>query len=106
MVSRATEVMLILVLGAFNWKSLRQNLRPPFGVVPLAGVLDTSAILLFTYASARGSLGVAAVLSSLYPVVTVLIARVMLHERLSRIQQAGAVLTLACVAVVAFSASR
>lgn len=105
-VSRATEVMLILVLGAFNWKSLRQNLRPPFGVVPLAGVLDTSAILLFTYASARGSLGVAAVLSSLYPVVTVLIARVMLHERLSRIQQAGAVLTLMCVAVVAFSASR
>ncbi|MFA4084576.1 DMT family transporter [Mycobacteroides salmoniphilum] len=105
-VSRATEVMLILVLGAFNWTSLRQNLRPPFGVVPLAGVLDTSAILLFTYASSRGSLGVAAVLSSLYPVVTVLIARLMLHERLSRIQQAGAVLTLVCVAVVAFSASR
>ena len=39
-------------------------------------------------------------------VVTVLIARVVLHERLSRIQQAGAVLTLVCVAVVALSASR
>jgi drug/metabolite transporter (DMT)-like permease len=38
--------------------------------------------------------------------VTVLIARVVLHERLSRIQQAGAVLTLVCVAVVALSASR
>ncbi|MGH3724471.1 MAG: EamA family transporter [Mycobacterium sp.] len=105
-VSRATEVALILVLGAFSWKRLRENLRPPFGVVPLAGVLDTSAILLFTYASGHGSLGVAAVLSSLYPVVTVLIARVVLHERLSRIQQAGAVLTLVCVAVVAFSALR
>jgi drug/metabolite transporter (DMT)-like permease len=105
-VSRATEVTLIAVLGAFSWKNLRANLRPPFGAVPFAGVLDTSAILLFTYASAHGSLGIAAVLSSLYPVVTVLIARVVLHERLSRIQQAGAVLTLVCVAVVALSASR
>ncbi|CPX48278.1 DMT family transporter [Mycobacteroides abscessus] len=105
-VSRATEVVLILILGALSWNNLRENLRPPFGVVPFAGVLDTSAMLLFAYAAGHGSLGVAAVLSSLYPVVTVLIARLVLHERLSRVQQTGAVLTLVCVAVVVFSAAR
>ncbi|SKH59934.1 integral membrane protein [Mycobacteroides abscessus subsp. massiliense] len=105
-VSRATEVVLILILGALSWNNLRENLRPPFGVVPFAGVLDTSAMLLFAYAAGHGSLGVAAVLSSLYPVVTVLIARLVLHERLSRVQQTGAVLTLVCVAVVVFSAVR
>ncbi|CQA01286.1 Uncharacterised protein [Mycobacteroides abscessus] len=41
-VSRATEVVLILILGALSWNNLRENLRPPFGVVPFAGVLDTS----------------------------------------------------------------
>ncbi|MDO3333042.1 integral membrane protein [Mycobacteroides abscessus subsp. bolletii] len=105
-VSRATEVVLILILGALSWNNLRENLRPPFGVVPFAGVLDTSAMLLFAYAAGHGSLGVAAVLSSLYPVVTVLIARLVLHERLSTVQQTGAVLTLVCVAVVVFSAAR
>ncbi|SKT84533.1 integral membrane protein [Mycobacteroides abscessus subsp. massiliense] len=105
-VSRATEVVLILILGALSWNNLRENLRPPFGVVPFAGVLDTSAMLLFAYVAGHGSLGVAAVLSSLYPVVTVLIARLVLHERLSRVQQTGAVLTLVCVAVVVFSAAR
>lgn len=105
-VSRATEIVLILILGALSWNNLRENLRPPFGVVPFAGVLDTSAMLLFAYAAGHGSLGVAAVLSSLYPVVTVLIARLVLHERLSRVQQTGAVLTLVCVAVVVFSAAR
>ncbi|WP_100517781.1 DMT family transporter [Mycobacteroides abscessus] len=105
-VSRATEVVLILIFGALSWNNLRENLRPPFGVVPFAGVLDTSAMLLFAYAAGHGSLGVAAVLSSLYPVVTVLIARLVLHERLSRVQQTGAVLTLVCVAVVVFSAAR
>ncbi|MFT9526380.1 EamA family transporter [Mycobacteroides abscessus subsp. abscessus] len=105
-VSRASEVVLILILGALSWNNLRENLRPPFGVVPFAGVLDTSAMLLFAYAAGHGSLAVAAVLSSLYPVVTVLIARLVLHERLSRVQQTGAVLTLVCVAVVVFSAAR
>lgn len=105
-VSRATEVVLILILGALSWNNLRENLRPPFGVVPFAGVLDTSAMLLFAYAAGHGNLGVAAVLSSLYPVVTVLIARLVLHERLSTVQQTGAVLTLVCVAVVVFSAAR
>src|SRR6266508_2185380 len=45
------------------------------GLVLLAGVLDTTANVLFAYASTLGNLGVVGVLGSLYPVATVLLAR-------------------------------
>lgn len=73
-------------------------------IVPVAaiGVLDTVANALFTYASTHGSLGIAAVLGSLYPVATVLLGRFVLHERLTRLQSAGVVLALAGVALLAW----
>lgn len=65
------------------------------------GAIESSAIAAYAAASTLGSLTLAAVLSSLYPVVTVLLARTVHHERLSRGQLAGAALTLAGVAIVA-----
>lgn len=53
------------------------------------GVADAGANFLFGVASTMGLLSVTAVLSSLYPVVTVLAARMLLHERLRRVQQVG-----------------
>ena len=70
--------------------------RPSFSMdreqmVTLAGVgvLDNGANLLFVLAAQRGLLSLISVLASLYPVTTVLLARVALHERLSRIQIVG-----------------
>lgn len=77
------------------------------GRLPLLaiGALESCAIVSFAAASTLGSLTIAAVLSSLYPVVTVLLARALHDERLSRAQLTGALLTLAgVVAVVATSA--
>ena len=54
------------------------------------GCGDMGANLLFAIASSRGQVSVASVLGSLYPVVTILLARVILKERLRRIQQVGA----------------
>ncbi len=65
------------------------------------GVLDNGANLLFVLASQRGLLSLIAVLASLYPVTTVLLARVALHERLSRIQIAGVAAALIGVALIA-----
>jgi drug/metabolite transporter (DMT)-like permease len=65
------------------------------------GVLDSGSNLLFVLASQRGLLSLVAVVASLYPVVTVLLARGVLGERLSRIQAAGVALSLAGIALIA-----
>lgn len=76
---------------------------PGWGIVPLAvvGSVDAFANLLFAVASTKGNLGVVGVLGSLYPVATVILARCLLAERLSRIQGAGVALALAGVALLA-----
>jgi drug/metabolite transporter (DMT)-like permease len=70
-------------------------------VVAAVGVVDTLANVLFTYATTTGNFGVVSVLGSLYPVVTVLLARVVLTERLSRPQTAGVAVALTGVALMA-----
>jgi drug/metabolite transporter (DMT)-like permease len=64
------------------------------------GVADTGATLLYGAASTRGLLSVVAVLSTLYPIVIVVLARVLLAERLARPQLAGVAVALAGVALV------
>jgi drug/metabolite transporter (DMT)-like permease len=67
----------------------------------LIGCGDMAANLLFGIASSRGQVSVASVLASLYPVVTIVLARVVLKERLRTIQQVGAVLSLTGAAIIA-----
>ncbi len=83
-------------------------LRQPLGVsrkdiprVALIGLLDTAANGLFVLASARGFLSIVSVLGSLYPVMTVLLAHIVLGERITRLQRLGVAVALGGVAVVA-----
>jgi drug/metabolite transporter (DMT)-like permease len=69
-------------------------------LLAVVGVGDALANLTFGWASTRGLISIAAVLGSLYPVVTVLLARFFLHERLGRIQTLGVVGALAGVAFI------
>ena len=69
-------------------------------ILVVIGVLDTGANFLFALASTKGLLSVVAVLAALYPVVTVILARVVLHERLQTIQRVGAAAALAGVALI------
>ena len=64
------------------------------------GLGDTGATLLYGAASTRGLLSVVAVLSSLYPIVIVVLARVLLAERVARPQLAGVALALTGVALI------
>jgi drug/metabolite transporter (DMT)-like permease len=63
----------------------------PAGVraMVLCGALDTAANVLFLLATRAGALSVSGVLVSLYPVVVVVLARVVLRERLTGLQLAG-----------------
>nr|WP_244954143.1 DMT family transporter [Spelaeicoccus albus] len=67
----------------------------------LAGVLSVAATVLYFYATHTGALTIAAVLSSIYPGFTVLLAAAVLRERPSGVQLAG--LGLCAVAVVAIA---
>ena len=64
------------------------------------GVTDVGATLLYGEATTRGLLSVVAVLSSLYPIVIVVLARVLLSERIARGQLAGVAVALAGVALI------
>jgi drug/metabolite transporter (DMT)-like permease len=64
-------------------------------------VFDTAANVAFAEASTEGAIGIVAVLSALYPVVTVALAWLVLRERLSASRRAGGVLALAGAALVA-----
>jgi drug/metabolite transporter (DMT)-like permease len=64
-------------------------------------VLDALANVLYAFASTTGLVSLAAVLASLFPVVTVILARTVLKERLSRIQGTGVACALAGVACIA-----
>jgi drug/metabolite transporter (DMT)-like permease len=64
------------------------------------GIADTGATLLYGAASTRGLLSVVAVLASLYPIVILVLARVLLAERIATLQLAGVGVVLAGVALV------
>ena len=94
---------LLVVLAMITLLSRERAPWPGRDLPALAviGVVDTLANGLFTIACARGNLGVVGVLGSMYPVATVMLARFVLAERLSRMQRAGVILALLGVAVVA-----
>jgi len=64
------------------------------------GVLDMLANVLYLLATRYGSLAIAVTLVSLYPASTVLLARVVLRERLSRLQMIGMVGALVAVLLI------
>lgn len=63
--------------------------KPAYGISAAAGVLDSVANLLFLLAARSGDLAVVAVITALYPAGTVLLARGVLSERISRGQLVG-----------------
>jgi drug/metabolite transporter (DMT)-like permease len=72
-----------------------------FPVLVAVGLSDLGANALFGLASSMGMVSVAAVLGSLYPVITIVLARYVLHERLRRIQVLGSTLALTGVVLIA-----
>ena len=96
---RCTSVTIVVPLA------LARGLRPTGlrghwpGLIAI-GFLDTGGNALFAAASAHGLLSVVSVLASLYPVVTVLLARFMLGERVQRTQDAGVLLVLLGVVLI------
>jgi drug/metabolite transporter (DMT)-like permease len=94
------SLLLVLAMALRSRVPLRPAIRAA-GWPALVGASGMSATLLYFYATHVSMLATAAVLVSLYPGVTVLLARVVLHERFSPVQRAG--LSLCTLAVVAIA---
>ncbi|SRR5579872_562660 len=90
-------VLTLVALGA------RQTLRPGPGgwsSIVLAGVLDMSANGFYLLATRHGPLAIVAVLASLYPASTVILARVFLRERLNTVQLSGVAFALVAIGLI------
>jgi drug/metabolite transporter (DMT)-like permease len=91
---------IVLVLAGLV---LRVSLRPAraaLGIIVGGGLCDMLANILYVIAVHRGSLAIVAVLTALYPASTVVLAAVVLHERLRALQWMGVALALAGVAAI------
>jgi drug/metabolite transporter (DMT)-like permease len=73
----------------------------PVGTIVSCGVLDSLGNFLLVMATRSGRLDVAAVLSSLYPAATVILAYVVLKERVTKIQNIGIATALIAVPMIA-----
>ena len=98
---RVGEALLLGTLALARRPAMPSSLRDASPLL-LVGALDYLATALFALATQQGLLSVVSVVGSLYPAVTVVLARIVLAERVARSQEAGVVITLA--AVVAISA--
>jgi drug/metabolite transporter (DMT)-like permease len=99
--ARSASVTLAVAAAVFV---TRTSLRPPRALLPIlvgVGVFDTSANVLVAFATTKGAAGIVAVLSALYPVVTVVLARLVLGEQLSVSRRVGGAVALAGAALVA-----
>ena len=97
--ARAASTILMFTIVMFSARD-PQPLRPALLPIVISGVFDSLANALYLAATRFGRLDVAAVLSSLYPASTVILARVVLKERFSRTQLLGIIGALVAVALI------
>jgi drug/metabolite transporter (DMT)-like permease len=98
--ARCASIIAMLAIGLLtrNFKGPVLKLLP---IIVIAGIFDTSGNVFFALATRFGRLDIAAILGSLYPAVTVLLAWIVLNERLSRRQWMGVLFALIALILIA-----
>ena len=92
---------LLLVVTAVTSRRIDVRLTPRLAAIAAgAGIVDTVGNVCFAASSRHGLVSLTAVLASLYPIVTVLLAASILRERVAPLQRAGIALTLAGVVLI------
>jgi drug/metabolite transporter (DMT)-like permease len=99
-ISRAASFVVTSIFVLLG-RHIRAVPTPVLAIAILTGCLDITGSAVFIHAAQAGRLDEAVVLSSLYPAVTVLLARIFLHEHFSRARTVGMLAALLAVPMVA-----
>ncbi len=97
--ARAASIIMMFALVLI----LRQIERPTkgqLGIIVVVGISDTAGNAFFALATSLGRLDMAAILSSFYPAMTILLARLILKEYITRRQWLGLIAALLAVALI------
>jgi len=97
--ARLASIPTLLVIALATRVPLRPE-RPVLPLIAVSGFFDMLANVFIVLAFEYGSLTVVAVISSLYPAMTVILARVLLGEHLERAQQVGMATALAAIVLI------
>lgn len=101
--ARTLTTTILLGFIGFRRRTGLESARLALVPIALAGVFDTGSTLLFLLATQAGDLSVVAVLSSLYPAFTVLLARGVLDERMTKPQIGGLIAALCATSLIAIA---
>jgi drug/metabolite transporter (DMT)-like permease len=96
---RVAACTLMITFALVTRRRIRLS-QLPLGLLVLSGGLDVAGNVVFLLATQNGRLDVAAVLASLYPAVTTLLARLIIHERLTRVQALGVAAAVAAIGLI------
>jgi drug/metabolite transporter (DMT)-like permease len=98
--SRTASIPILIAILAITRGGGIAFVRGQLPLLVLVGLLDVCGSGLFAVSSALGRLDIAAVVTSLYPAVTVLLARFLIAEQINSRQWAGIALALAAIALI------
>jgi len=98
--SRITVVVLMIIVAAIA-RSVGGIVGRDLGVIASLGILEAASNVMFALAIAMDMLSTTAVLGSLYPVTTAVLAAIVLRERLKPIQYVGVVAAMSGVVLIA-----
>jgi drug/metabolite transporter (DMT)-like permease len=98
--SRIAELLTVAAIALATQRGQARRSIRPGAAIAAVGLVDLTASFCFVEASARGALAVVSVLASIYPVITILLAWVILHEAMPIPQRIGALAAFAGVALL------
>jgi len=98
--ARSALILVVFIVGMLS-RNIELPVLTRLPIIALAGIFDTGGNVFFALATRVGRLDISAILSSLYPAATVVLAWIILKERLAMRQWIGILLALVAVILIA-----